>query len=91
MDKKPVAHLQIGGELPWAVVGTRRQFEDSEVEVVHTYGPVPTEEDAEALKEALTDMGLGDDQKLHVVPAYVIRPVLVTELPVEIDLDNGAA
>lgn len=88
MDKRPVAHLQIGGELPYAVVGYRRQFEDSEVEIVAIYGPVPSEEDAEELKAALSDI---TDQKLHVVPAYVVRPVLVTELPVEIDLDNGAA
>jgi hypothetical protein len=91
MDKRPVAHLQIGGELPYVVVGYRRQFEDSEVDIVAIYGPVPSEEDAEALGEALTDMGLGNDQTFSVVPAYVVRPVMVTELPVEIDLDNGAA
>lgn len=83
MDKKPVAHLQIGGELPYAAVGFRQQFEDSPMEIVAVYGPVPSEQDAEALKNSLSDI---TDQQLTVVPAYVVRPVLVTELPVEIDL-----
>lgn len=83
LRKQPVAHLQVGGELPYAVVGTRRQHEDSEVEIVAVYGPVPGEEDAVKLAEALDDIS---DQTFQVVPAYVVRPVMVTELPVEIDL-----
>ena len=83
LRKQPTPHLQIGGELPYAVVGTRRQFEDSEVEIVAVYGPVPTEEDAEALKASL---GAITDQKLEVVPAYVVRPVEVTVLPVELEV-----
>lgn len=83
MDKRPVAHLQIGGELPYAVVGHRRQLEDSEVEIVAIYGPVPSQKDAEGLKDSLDDI---TDQHLQVVPAYVVRPVMVTELPVELDI-----
>lgn len=83
LRKQPVAHLQVGGELPYAVVGYRQQFEDSAIEIVAVYGPVPSEQDAEALKDSLGDI---TDQHLQVVPTYVVRPVLVTELPVEIDI-----
>jgi hypothetical protein len=84
MDRRPVAHLQVGGDLPYAVVGHRRQYEDSEAEIVAVYGPVPSRRDAEELASALSEMGL--DHALAVVPAYVVRPVMVTELPVELDI-----
>ena len=83
LRKQPVPHLQIGGELPYAVVGYTQQFDDSPIEIVAIYGPVPSEQDADALKDSLGDI---TDQKLTVVPAYVVRPVMVTELPVEIDI-----
>ena len=90
MNKKPTAHLQVGGELPYAVVSTRQQFEDSSVEIVAVYGPVPTKEDAEELAAVLKEMGIGEanEDALHIVVAYPVRPVEVTELPVEIDLED---
>lgn len=83
LRKQPTPHMQIGGEMPYAVVGYRQQFDDSPIEIAAVYGPVPSQQDADALKEALADI---TDQRLEVVPAYVVRPIEVTELPVEIDI-----
>jgi hypothetical protein len=82
MDKKPVAHLQISGDLPWSVIS--RSTRDAKA--ITVYGPVPTEEDATALSNELTEMGLAVGRTLTIAITYPVRPVPVTELPVEIDL-----
>jgi hypothetical protein len=52
--------LQISGELPYCVLGWRTPEDQIGPELVAVYGPVPTKQDAEALKAAL-EMACGPD------------------------------
>src|SRR6185503_9024305 len=50
-------HIQIAGERPWAVLEFHHADDRVEPELTAIYGPVPTREDAEALKAALEGTG----------------------------------